>query len=204
MRTMPLMLALALAAPLAAQEMAAKPDVKAKPAAKPAAKPDATVGTAFNGTYQWVVGQFMGAAEAMPEDTFGFAPSTGEFKGVKTFAEQVKHVAAVNYMLGALILGEKPPVDLGEPEVGPASIKSKAEILKFAKESFAYASKAIASLTAASATREVKNPFMEGNLTLAGIANIISFHGMDHYGQMAVYLRMNGIVPPASRPQPKK
>lgn len=200
MRPMPLMLALALAAPLAAQEMAAQPAAKAKPAAKA----EATVGTAFNGTYQWVVGQFMGAAEAMPEDKFGYAPKDGEFKGVKTFAEQVKHVAAVNYMLGALILGEKPPVDLGEPEVGPASIKSKAEILKFMKESFAYASKAIASLTAASATKEVKNPFMEGNLTLAGIANIISFHGMDHYGQMAVYLRMNGIVPPASRPQPKK
>lgn len=202
MRTMPLMLALALAAPLAAQEMAAKPAEQA--AAKPAPKTEATVGTAFNSTYQWVAGQFMGAADAMPEDKFDFAPTQGEFKGVKTYAQQVKHVSAINYFLGSILLGEKPPVDIGDPEMGPADLKTKAEILKFMKESFAYSSKALKSLTAANATKEVKNPFMDGMLTLAGIANLISFHGMDHYGQMVVYLRMNGIIPPASRPQPKK
>jgi len=79
--------------------------------------------------------EFVPAAEAMPEDKFGFAPSNGEFKGVRTFAQQIKHVAAVNYELGAAILEEKPPMDIGD-EAGPASITTKAEILKYLKDSF--------------------------------------------------------------------
>ena len=67
--------------------------------------------------------EFVPAAEAMPEDKFGFAPSNGEFKGVRTFAQQVKHVAAVNYMVFASILGEKIPVDIGG-ENGPEAMKS--------------------------------------------------------------------------------
>jgi len=70
------------------------------------------------------------AAEAMPEDKFSFTPSNGEFKGVRTFAEQIKHIAAVNYELGAAILSEKPPVDIGD-ESGPASVTSKADIVKY-------------------------------------------------------------------------
>src|SRR6202451_2746524 len=71
--------------------------------------------------------EFVPASEAMPEDKYSFAPTNGEFKGVRTFAQQVKHVAAVNYILGAAILGEKPPVQPGG-ENGPDSIKSKADI----------------------------------------------------------------------------
>src|ERR671923_995762 len=71
--------------------------------------------------------EFVPAADAMPEDKFTFAPTNGEFKGVRTFAQQVKHVAATNYMVAAGILGEKPPVDIGG-ENGPRSIQSKAEI----------------------------------------------------------------------------
>src|SRR6266481_4246491 len=80
---------------------------------------------------------FVPAADAMPEDKYSFAPTSGEFKGVRTFAQQVKHVAAVNYIVGANILGEKPPVELGG-ENGPDTIKSKAEIMQFLKDSFAY------------------------------------------------------------------
>jgi len=184
-------LALLLALPLAAQAPAPKP------APAPAAEP--TVGVAMDGTYQWVVGQFMGAAEAMPEEKFDWAPTQGEFKGVKTFAQQVKHVSAVNFFLGATILGEKPPAEVGNPEMGPDSLKTKAEIVKYMKDSFAYARKAIQSITAQTSTRAVKNPFGPGDLTPVGIATLLSFHGMDHYGQMVEYLRMNGIVPPASR-----
>src|SRR5712664_2947941 len=67
---------------------------------------------------------FVPAAEAMPEDKYSFAPTNGEFKGVRTFAEQIKHYAAVNYELGAAILEEKPPADIGD-ESGPASITTK-------------------------------------------------------------------------------
>ena len=85
------------------------------------------------------------AAEAMPEDKFNFAPTQGEFKGVRTFAQQVKHIAAVNYMLAGAILGEKPPVDL-EGENGPAKITSKADVVQFLKDSFAYLHKALNSI----------------------------------------------------------
>src|SRR5512142_2303677 len=65
--------------------------------------------------------EFVPAVEAMPEDKFAFAPSSGEFKGVRTFAQQAKHVAAVNYLVGSAILGEKPPIELGG-ENGPDSV----------------------------------------------------------------------------------
>ena len=89
--------------------------------------------------------EFVPAAEAMPEDKFGFAPTSGEFKGVRTFGQQVKHVAAVNYEVAAALLEEKPPMDLNG-EAGPASITSKADILKYLKDSFAYVHKAIATI----------------------------------------------------------
>ena len=142
--------------------------------------------------------EFVPAAEAMPEDKFGFAPTNGEFKGVRTFAQQIKHVAAVNYEVGAAILEQKPPVELNG-EAGPASINSKADIIKFLKDSFAYVHKAIATINDSNLTETVRSPFGEGKVTRLGMASAISWHAYDHYGQMVVYLRMNGIVPPASR-----
>ena len=142
--------------------------------------------------------EFVPAAEAMPEDKYGFAPSGGEFKGVRTFGEQVRHVAAVNYMLGAALLEQKAPVDLGG-ESGPTSIASKADIIKFLKESFAYVHKAIATVDEKNLVGTVKSPFGEGSVSRLGVVSIVATHGFDHYGQMVVYLRMNGIVPPASR-----
>jgi uncharacterized damage-inducible protein DinB len=145
-----------------------------------------------------VEGEFVPAADAMPEDKYSFAPTNGEFKGVRTFAQQVKHVSAVNYMIGAAILEEKPPVELGG-ENGPDSITSKADIMKFAKDSFAYLHKALSSITEKNQTDQVKSPFGEGKVTRLGIATIALWHPFDHYGQMVVYLRTNGIIPPASR-----
>ncbi|HXJ91146.1 MAG TPA: DinB family protein [Candidatus Binatia bacterium] len=142
--------------------------------------------------------EFVPAAEAMPEDKFGFAPTDGEFKGVRTFAQQIKHVAAVNYEVGAALLEQKPPVDLNG-EAGPASITSKADIIKFLKESFEYVHKAIATINESNLTDTVRSPFGEGKVTRLGLASAISWHAYDHYGQMVVYLRMNGIIPPASR-----
>lgn len=142
--------------------------------------------------------EFVPAAAAMPEDKFDFAPSGGEFKGVRTFAQQIKHVAAVNYELGAALLEQKPPVDIGD-ESGPESIRSKADILKYLKESFEYVHKAIATIDDKNVVGTVRSPFGEGSVTRLGLAASVSSHGFDHYGQMVVYLRMNGIVPPASR-----
>ena len=188
MRFLPLLLTL----PLAAQAPAAK-----APASAPAAEP--TVGAAMDGTYQWVPMQFIGAAEAMPGDKYDFAPTQGEFKGVKTFAQQVKHVAAANNFFAALILGEKSDITMANIEMGPENLKTKAEIMAYLKDSFAHVHKAFGALTSAHATAEMKNPLGPGTTTPLGIATLMAFHDMDHYGQMVVYLRMNGIIPPASR-----
>ncbi len=157
-----------------------------------------TISQVLDGSVKMLEGEFIPAAEAMPEDKFGFAPTNGEFKGVRTFAQQVKHVSAVNYMVAAAILGEKPPVELGS-ENGPDSIKTKADIVKFAKDSLAYAHKAVASITDDIALGQVDSPFGNGKVTRLGMATVFAWHSFDHYGQMVEYLRMNGIVPPASR-----
>jgi hypothetical protein len=142
--------------------------------------------------------EFIPAADAMPEDKYSFAPSEGEFKGVRTFAEQIKHVAAVNYEVGGAILEQKPPVMIND-ENGPASITSKADILQYLKDSFAYVHKAIDTINEKNLAATVRSPWGEGMVTRLGLATSISWHGYDHYGQMVEYLRMNGIVPPASR-----
>jgi uncharacterized damage-inducible protein DinB len=157
-----------------------------------------TVTQVLDGSVSNMEHEFIPAAEAMPEDKFGFAPTQGEFKGVRTFGEQVKHVAAVNYIFGAAILSEKVPVDVGD-ESGPVSIKTKTEIIKYLKESFAYVHKAIGTIHEKNLVEPLKSPFGEGTVTRLGLATSVTAHGFDHYGQMVEYLRMNGIVPPASR-----
>lgn len=145
-----------------------------------------------------VESEFVPAAEAMPEDKYSFAPTNGEFKGVRTFAQQAKHVAAVNYLVGAAILEEKPPVELGG-ENGPDSVKTKADTVKFLKDSFTYVHRAIATINDGNLLKPIKSPFGEGMVTRLGMATLIVGHCFDHYGQMVEYLRMNSIVPPASR-----
>jgi len=154
-----------------------------------------------------VVGDFValcerlvvGAADAMPADKYPFAPTEGEFAGVRTFAQQVKHAAATNYILAAAILGEPPPPDAGD-ELGPEAVRTKPEIMKYLVGSFAYLRKAAAVIDSRNAI--VKgSPIspLGGKTTRLGLAIETLAHAMDHYGQMVEYLRMNGIVPPASR-----
>ena len=158
-----------------------------------------TVADIIDHQVKGVEGEFVPAAEAMPEDKYSFAPTSGEFKGVRTFAQQVKHVAAVNYLFGGVILGEKPPADIND-EKGPDSLQSKAEIVTYLKNSFEYLHKAIGSINEKNMAEPMKNPFGgKEPVTRLGIAIIAAAHPWDHYGQMVVYLRSNGVVPPASR-----
>ncbi len=145
-----------------------------------------------------VESEFVSAADAMPEEKYSFVPTNGEFKGVRTFAEQVKHVAAVNYMVGAAILDEKPPVEPGG-ENGPDMVKTKGDIMKFLKDSFAYVHKATATINEGNLLNPIKSPFGSGMTTRLGMSTLIVGHCFDHYGQMVEYLRLNGIIPPASR-----
>jgi len=140
-------------------------------------------------------------AEAMPAEKYEFAPTAGEFKDVRTFGEQLKHIAADNYLLGAGILGEKPPVDTGMSERGSAAVKTKPEIIAYLTDSFAYMRRAAAAIDddkAPISTPEI-SPWPEGTATRLGVAIEDCVHTWDHYGQLVEYLRMNGIVPPASR-----
>lgn len=133
--------------------------------------------------------EFVSAAEAMPEDKYDFAPSAsmGDFKGVRTFAEQVKHVAGSNYYFFADEATAKAKGDAID------KLKTKAEIIQALKDSFADAHASIDGITADNAFVTTSNG-TRGGMAAFGIA-----HMMDHYGQMVEYLRMNGIIPPASR-----
>jgi hypothetical protein len=140
------------------------------------------------------------AAEAMPENKFNFSPESlnipgADYKGVRTFALQVKHVAASNYALWSPLTGDTFPKDfLGGN--GPENLKTKAEIMKFLKDSFALGHKAVATLTA----ENMLQPAVPGGSTARlNRASFAVAHVFDHYGQMVEYLRMNGITPPASR-----
>ena len=171
-------------------------------AANPQAKTDEkpTFAAVYERTLKGVEGEVVSAAEAMPDDKFNFAPTQGDFKGVRTFAQQIKHIAAVNYMLGGAIMTEKPPVDLGG-ENGPDNMTSKADVVKFLKDSFAYLHKALATLNENNILGQVQSPFGSNKPSRLGLSLIAISHPFDHYGQMVEYLRMNNIVPPASRGQ---
>lgn len=168
-------------------------------------QPSTTIASVLDNQVKNLERDFVPAAEAMPAEKFNFAPSPslGEFKESRTFSQQVSHVATTNYIIGAAILGEKPPVDTEGPhENGPASLKTKEDVIKYLKDSFTYVHKAISNVTPQNALDPVTLPW--GKSTRLGLASTTSWHGFDHYGQMVVYLRLNGIIPPASRPQPKK
>jgi hypothetical protein len=141
------------------------------------------------------------AADAMPADKYGFASTDGEFNGVRTFGQMVKHLSATNYILAAAALGEEPPADAGD-ELGPEAVTTKAEILNYLKGSFAYLDKAIEAI--GQKTAPVKSspisPLKSTEATRLALVVESLAHAFDHYGQMVEYLRMNGVVPPASRP----
>jgi uncharacterized damage-inducible protein DinB len=135
------------------------------------------------------------AADAMPEAKYSFAPSNGEFSGVRTFAEQVKHLAAANYQLAAATLGEEPPVGT-DHETAPDTVKTKAQVMDYLKGSFTSLHRAAAALNESNMHDPIPS---KGNRTrlLMLIDSVV--HSSNHYGQMVEYLRMNNIVPPASR-----
>ena len=153
----------------------------------------------FDGQLKDIEGELLPLVEAMPADKFNFAPTGGEFKNVRTFAQQATHAAAVVYAVSASVLGEKNPTDMGKSENGPAALKTKDDVVKYVKDAFAYGHKAMASLTAQNLTGMVKSPFGDGESARVSMASIAVWHSFDHYGQMVIYARMNGVVPPASR-----
>jgi DinB family protein len=133
-------------------------------------------------------------ANAMPEERYGFRPTKGAFKGVRNFAQLAKHVAVANYQMGAALLGEKVPVEQGPHDNGPDSVRSKADVVKFLRDSFAYLHKAIGTVNESNLMELVELP-EGGRVARLTVVTAALSHPMDIYGQMIEYLRMNGIDP---------
>jgi hypothetical protein len=139
-------------------------------------------------------------AEAMPEDKYSFVPTNGQYKGVRSFAQLVKHVAVDNYVDAAALLREKPPIDVGAHENGPDATKSKAQILQFVRDSFAYMQKAIRTVNQDNLMEPIQFPAgASDTIPRLRIVDAAMAHPWDIYGQMIEYLRMTGIDPQAKR-----
>jgi len=162
-------------------------------------QPPPTIASAVDRQIGIVEKEVVEAAEAMPEEKFNFSPvglniPGSDYEGVRSFALQVKHVAASNYVLWAALTGEVLPEDWKGGN-GPEAVKTKADILKFLKDSFALGHRAAATLTIENMLRAPEH----STSSRLHRATFAVEHAFDHYGQMVEYLRMNGIVPPASR-----
>jgi uncharacterized damage-inducible protein DinB len=161
----------------------------------------ATPASALDSQLSIVEMEMMGAVKAMPAEKFGFAPSAAifvpaqktEFATVRTFAQQATHVAEANYFFYGMVSGLKPDVDVK----GIEKLTGKDDAVSALAGSFSFAHKAIATLTPANAFEVLKSEEL-GLTTRSTLASFGVAHAFDHYGQMVEYLRMNGIVPPAS------
>jgi uncharacterized damage-inducible protein DinB len=154
-----------------------------------------TVAQVIQGSIAAVERELTGVATEMPEDKYQFAPTAGAFRGVRTFTEQVKHAAAVHHLVAATILGDPVTSDMAD-ERGPDSVKTKADVLKYLKDSFVNLNKAAAAI-------DDKNAFVRMDIgagsvsdTRMGLMLVALTHSSNHYGQIVEYLRMNGHVPP--------
>jgi hypothetical protein len=182
----------AVALPFAAfgqSDAAQKPNVTVAAAAIPPAE-------SLSAILQQQSQEVIGAAEAMPADKYDFAPNCpgGDFKTVRTFAAQVRHLAQANYHLfrGWGVPGEIDPKTLD-------SLNTKDQLVKALRDSFAFEQAAINTITPENAFNALPGPPPEFKATRVSMAAYGMQHTMDHYGQMVEYLRMNGIIPPASR-----
>jgi hypothetical protein len=133
-------------------------------------------------------------AEKMPESRYNFAPTQGEFKGVRTFAQLAKHIAVANYQMVAALLREKAPIEPGPHDNGPDSLRSKADVVTFLRASFVYLHKGIATLNEHNLLEVVELP-EGGRVPRLSVVTAAIAHPWDIYGQMIEYLRMNGIDP---------
>jgi hypothetical protein len=159
------------------------------------------MGKVLDGQIRSAEREIVGLAEAMPAEKYAFRPTAGEFKNVRSFSQQMTHIAATLYGISAGALGEKNPSEMGNNENGPASIEGKAAAVKYLKDAFAYAHKAALAVTTANAMDLMPSPFGSGKTPRIDLVTTLTSHSFDHYGQAVVYARMNGIVPPASRGQ---
>ena len=164
----------------------------------PAAEEHRTITQVLDRSVTNMQQEFTSGAEAMPDNKYDFAPKVTAVQGRPNFRRTDPPRCRGELRIRRCHSERETTRDIGG-ENGPTSIKTKADILKYLADSFTYVHKAIASIDEKNVVEMVKSPFGEGKVTRLGLATLTVGHGFDHYGQMVVYLRMNGIVPPASR-----
>ena len=155
-----------------------------------------TIADSVAESLKFIEGSFLGVAEAMPENRYGYIPSAGKFDDARSFGEQVKHVACAQFAFFNEFEGKKPPDDCERGGHDPAT--TKAELIKYLKDSFDYSNEVIAALTPQNAVDRVEGRYAGPNTKL-GISVVSVWHLSDHYGQLVEYLRMNSIVPPMTQ-----
>jgi uncharacterized damage-inducible protein DinB len=132
-------------------------------------------------------------AEDFPEDKYDFKPTPAQ----RSFAEQLLHAAGANYFFTNPVMGKEPPA-AEDPKRD--QYKSKADIVAFVKKSFADGAAAIQSKGEKGLTTEVVY-FDHQKARVLDIAYGLIEHSGEHYGQLVVYYRLAGLVPPESRPK---
>ena len=177
------------------------PQMKMDGPEKPAAGAAVSPAKALDDLLNMLEEPLTGVAKTMPADKYNFAPSGAtfasgqgvKFDGVRTFAQEATHLIQANYFFFSSITGVKPDVDMK----ALGALTKKDDIVAALASSFAYAHKAIATITAANAFVAIDG--VDGMHTRATVVAFGVAHGYDHYGQMVEYLRMNGLVPPGSK-----
>jgi len=154
--------------------------------------------TAIERQFNKIESDIVSTAQAMPDDKFHFTPENlqiknSDFKGVRTFAGQIMHLATDNILIWSAITGDSVRADIKDVN-GPKSITTKSEVLKYLKNSFDEGRKAISMVTEKNAMETIH--FRGRNLPRLDLAFYALTHANEHYGQMVVYLRMCGIIPP--------
>jgi uncharacterized damage-inducible protein DinB len=179
------------------------PQAASAPQAQQAQQPAPTISGIIDRQISTIEKEVVEAAEAMPEDKFNFSPEGlnlpgSDYKGVRTFALEVRHIATANYAFWSPITGDKLPDGIKGAN-GPEDLKTKAQIVQFLKDSYALGHKAAATLTGDNLLDPLSMAGRQNKAPRLYLATFAVAHAFDHYGQMVEYLRMNGIVPPASR-----
>ena len=161
----------------------------AKKEVKPADPPSKVVVDSWND-----IGRKLTAmAEDFPEDKYDFKPTPAQ----RSFVEQMLHAAGANYYFTTTLTGQKPPE--GDPKRD--SIKSRADLVAFVKKSFADGASAIQAKGDKGLSDLVVDPFAHQQYRVEDLAYGFIEHSGEHYGQLVVYYRLAGLVPPESRPK---
>jgi uncharacterized damage-inducible protein DinB len=181
---------LALFLAVAALPVYAQETLRKDSTPKPAPSPSQAVLESWNDIGRKLIAM----AEDFPEEKYEFKPNPAQ----RSFAEQLLHAAGANYFFTNLARGEKPPA---EEDPKRDQYKTKADVVAFVKKSFADGATAIRERGDSGMTALVTDPDSHQQVRIADLAYGLIEHCGEHYGQLVVYYRAAGLVPPESRPK---